>query len=322
MSTSVSAVTKHFPSAENGFATTTAGTVAEGATTVTLNSVSGYSDGEVVVFIIDPEDPDKKQEFTGTIDTGGVQVTGVVWTGGTNQSHLVGATVVDYPSAAHVSMISKGLLVEHNQDGTHSDISADSVDVDSLIVNTGTTLPAGDIGTNDLANSAVTTAKIADDAVTAAKLDGIDRSLLTVDSNPYKFFAYYNGTANLVGGPTIFTFSSELYDTNSNYDTSAYKYTAPVNGFYRFYAQVWCQSLSDGNAVAAYVYVNGAEVGRNVNVTGATTDCACNIVQTLQLTAGDYVQIYVYNSQGTRNYVSKTGNSYLSYFEGHLISRT
>ena len=129
MSTSVSSVVSHFPSAENGFTTTTSGSVSSGATTVGLNSVAGYSNGEIAVFIIDPDDTSKKQTFTGTIDTSGVQVTSVVWTAGTNQTHASGATVVDYASATHISMISKGLLVEHDQDGTHSAITGTSINL-------------------------------------------------------------------------------------------------------------------------------------------------------------------------------------------------
>ena len=127
MSTSVSSVTSHFPSAENGFTTTLASTISSGAATVPLNSVAGYANGEVVVFIVDPSDLSKKQTFTGTVDTSGVQITGVVWTSGTNQTHTAGATVVDYVDAAHISMVSKGLLVEHDQDGTHGAITPTSV---------------------------------------------------------------------------------------------------------------------------------------------------------------------------------------------------
>lgn len=134
MSTSVASVVSHFPSAENGFTTTLSGTISSGATTVGLNSVSGYSNGEVAVFVVDPTDASKKQTFTGVIDTSGVQVTSVVWTAGTNQTHTAGSTVVDYATATHISMVSKGLLVEHKQTGAHSDVTADSIEVEDLTV--------------------------------------------------------------------------------------------------------------------------------------------------------------------------------------------
>lgn len=119
MSTSVSSVTNHFPSAENGFATTTSSQTLSGATTVELEVLTGYDNGEVVVFIIEPNSLTAKQTFTGVVDIAGSQITNVVWTAGTNQTHAVGVAVVDYATATHVSMISKGLAVEHNQDGTH-----------------------------------------------------------------------------------------------------------------------------------------------------------------------------------------------------------
>ena len=119
MSTSVASVVSHFPDAENGFTTTTAGSVSSGAATVTLNSVAGYTNGEPVVLVIDPTDASKKQTFTGIVDTSGVQITSVVWTAGTNQTHALGATVVDYATATHIAMMSKGIKVEHSQDGTH-----------------------------------------------------------------------------------------------------------------------------------------------------------------------------------------------------------
>lgn len=117
MSTSVASVVSHFPDAENGFSTTTSGSVPSGATTVGLNSVAGYTNGEPAVFVIDPT-LSTKQTFTGIVDTSGSQITSVVWTAGTNVAHSTGATVVDYATATHIAMMSKGIKVSHNQDGT------------------------------------------------------------------------------------------------------------------------------------------------------------------------------------------------------------
>jgi hypothetical protein len=151
MSTSLSGLSNnYFPSPQNGFTTTTSGSVASGATSVGLNSVAGYTNGQVAVFVIDPTDSNKKQTFTGVIDTSGVQVTSVVWTAGTNQAHALGATVVDYATATHIAMISKGTLVSLDQDGT---LKAGAVDNAAA-----------------LASNVVTTAKVIDDAITDAKL--------------------------------------------------------------------------------------------------------------------------------------------------------
>ena len=114
----LSGVNKYFPVAKEGFATTTSAPVASGATTVQLSSVAGYSNGDTVVLVIDAGDVAKKQAFTGTVDTGGTQITNVVWTEGANTSHIIGAPVIDYVTASHQSMTTKGLLVSHDQDGT------------------------------------------------------------------------------------------------------------------------------------------------------------------------------------------------------------
>lgn len=118
MATVSSVTTGFFPTAKEGFTTTLASTISSGATTVPLNSVSGFSNGEYVVLVVDPTDATKKQAFTGQVDTSGVQITNVVWTEGTNTSHTAGATVVDYETATHWALYRKGLLVSHNEDGT------------------------------------------------------------------------------------------------------------------------------------------------------------------------------------------------------------
>lgn len=183
MSTSVASVISHFPTAQNGFTTTTAGSVASGATTVTLNSVAGYTNGEPAVFVIDPTDASKKQTFTGIIDTSGVQITSVVWTAGTNTTHALGATVVDYATATHIAMLSKGMKVSHNQDGT---------------------LKTGIVATAMLADSAVTAVKIASGVITPSKFDTnttngwypITGSISAVTANGNRSYSLTTGSDN------------------------------------------------------------------------------------------------------------------------------
>lgn len=145
----LTSVASHFPTPKEGFITTTASTVdSSSATTVPLNSVSGLTNGNVFVGIIDPGNA-KQRAFTGIVDTSGVQITSVVWTTGSSASHTAGATVVDYVTSTAIGMISKGILVHADQDGT---LKAGAVDVAAV-----------------LADNVVTTAKINNDAVTGAK---------------------------------------------------------------------------------------------------------------------------------------------------------
>lgn len=113
----VSAVTNHFPTANEGFITTLGGSILASAATVPLTSVSGLTNGTIFVGIIEPGQA-KQQTFTGVVDTAGVQITGVKWTRGTDVDHTAGVTIVDYVSGTGNNMITKGILEHANQDGT------------------------------------------------------------------------------------------------------------------------------------------------------------------------------------------------------------
>lgn len=125
----VSSVVNHYPTANKGFITTLGSTISAGATTVPLTSVSGLTNGTVFVGLIEPGLANE-QEFTGTVDTAGVQITGVKWTDGTNVDHTAGVTIVDYVSATGQNMQTKAHLVSHDQDGT---LKAGAVDVAAVV---------------------------------------------------------------------------------------------------------------------------------------------------------------------------------------------
>jgi hypothetical protein len=86
------------------------------------------------VLVVDPTNA-SKQAFTGVVDTGGIQITNVVWTEGTNVAHTNGATIVDYETATHWALYRKGLLVSHNEDGTikNGAVSATAMLADAII---------------------------------------------------------------------------------------------------------------------------------------------------------------------------------------------
>lgn len=304
MTTTVSSVTSHFPSAEDGFTTTLSSTISAGATTVGLNSVAGYANGEVAVLVVAPTVSSEKQVFTGIVDTSGIQLTGVKWTTGTNQTHAAGTTVVDYATATHISMISKGILVSHEQDGTIKD---------------GAITTAA-----KLASDVVTTAKILDDAVTAPKLVGIDRSNLTTDSNPYKFLAYQTGTAQTLANtsPTKVVLNTEAYDTNNNFDsTTNYRYTVPVSGFYQICVQ-FTPTAGANTAVDCYLYKNGSLYANSkMGNTGSVANASASINLLMQLTAADYLELYGACGSGSGTTLAGGGTVW-NYMSGYLVSRT
>lgn len=289
----VTGVTKHFAVAKEGFTTTTSATIAPAATTVPLNSVTGYSNGDVVVLVIDGDDIAKKQVFTGTVDTTGVQITNVVWTEGSNTTHTAGASVVDYVAATHQGMTTKGLLVSHDQDGT---------------------LKSNVVETAKIKDANVTTNKLADGAVTPAKW-----------TNPYKFSVYLPSNQALSSSTwTKAQLSSENFDSNSNFDsTTNYRYTVPVSGFYFINAQIGIGS-SGTNAIAntGAIYKNGSGVVVGPSMVGNGTGNALPRIQInalLQLSAGDYIELWGYCGEGSRDIA---GGSSVTYMTGYLVSQT
>lgn len=170
-----------FSTVAEGFVTTTAGSVTAGNTTVPLNSTSGLTTGNVFVGIVEPGVTGKEQTFTGTVDTSGSQVTGVVWTRGANVDHAAGVTVVDYVTGTHHNIMTKGMLIAHNQDGTHRNGATYSA---AVLTNQPTITDftnahhthansAGGAqltGSSALVNSTVTADKLATGAATASVL--------------------------------------------------------------------------------------------------------------------------------------------------------
>lgn len=67
----------------------------------------------------------------------------------------VGDIVEMMPTYSWAQDLAVGLELQHNEDGSHKNITTNT-----LVVTSGTTLPAGDIGTADIADSAITPAKL------------------------------------------------------------------------------------------------------------------------------------------------------------------
>ena len=269
----LSGVSNHFSVAKEGFVTTTSSPVTSGATTVQLTSVAGYTNGDTVVLVIDANDVNKKQVFTGTVDTGGSQITNVVWTEGANTSHILGAPVIDYVTASHQSMTTKGLLVSHDQDGT---LKAGAVDNAAV-----------------LASNVVETAKIKDGAVTAGKL-----GLVMVS-------AYKSGSPQSLsaGTWTLVTLNSENFDVGGNFASN--KFTAPTTGYYlvSITCVIGAAGISGTANASAAIYKNGSRFQQTMTIQGsgnANTIPRLSTTALMSLTAGDYIELYAVCSEAGR----------------------
>ena len=172
------------------------------------------------------------------------------------------------------------------------------------------------LGTNDASFNDGT--GIATGAITSTKISGIDKSLTTTDSNPYKFSAYRAAAHTSSTSDTIISHDSELYDTNNNFTSSTY--TAPVDGFYWFSA-IAGNTIATGTMMQSYLYVNGSinKMGNAINSPNTSAYGTFSTVTALiQLNATNTVAHYFRGGSGSTVGVGQDR----CFFQGFLVCRT
>jgi len=161
----------------------------------------------------------------------------------------------------------------------------------------------------------ITTAMIEDEAVTPSKW-----------TNPYKFRASRITSAQTITTATWTTvaLNGEDFDSNSNFDTSTYKYTVPVDGFYMLTGQVYA-SNADGQYCIVAIYKNatsGITGGTNLaeqRLNYATSsNKVVNCSTLVQLVAGDTITLIAYIDDTTTPTVRING----TFLCGYLVSET
>jgi Ethanolamine utilization protein EutJ (predicted chaperonin) len=112
-------------------------------------------------------------------------------------------------------------------------------------------------------------------------------------------------------------FDTTEYNIGSHYNTSTYRFTAPVTGVYYFYLQAY--QAKEGAVRYLYIRKNGSTVATSQGAADTNNDVTnvCSVM--VQLTSSDYVTPHIYHSADTANsYYSGGGGTY-SFFMGYLI---
>jgi len=136
--------------------------------------------------------------------------------------------------------------------------------------------------------------------------------------NPYKFSAYMSSYQTTVATSwTKLNMDTEEYDTNNNYSTSTYGYTAPISGLYLF--TVMCQLLSQtGSPYLVAFSKNGTtEHLRGQEIPNTTGNITLQGTAAINLTAGEIVYPIYYSGQGGKTL--QYGSAYTR-FSGILLS--
>ena len=120
---------------------------------------------------------------------------------------------------------------------------------------------------------------------------------------------------------TKLPFNSLVFDRNSNYSTANSRFTAPVTGVYLFFAAVYGTSSGGASTMGLRLYRNGSDIGNTVadiNIGSAGGQIGISTIalqQVVQLTVGDFVEIFctAYNGSTFRVFTGA------STFAGYLL---
>jgi hypothetical protein len=115
---------------------------------------------------------------------------------------------------------------------------------------------------------------------------------------------------------TKLNMSIKEFDTNSNYDTTNYRFTPTVAGYYQINGNTLVQGTSKTNHVIA-IYKNGSRASFASSDRISTSDSVGMTISTLLYLNGttDYVELYVY---GIGTSLSTASGSDLNSFSAFL----
>lgn len=296
----VSSVTNFFSTANEGFATTLGNTISAGATTVPLAGTSGLTNGSIFVGIIEPGQANQ-QVFTGTVNVSGSSITSVVWTRGTNNSHIAGVVIVDYVTGTDWNMMTTGILKFASQTGTLLPAAVQA----AITSGSNLTIP----GTLSVTGVSTFTG-------------GFSNATMSM---PYKFSVWRSASLS-VGSATALTpvvFDTEAYDTGSNYSTSTGKFTAPVAGFYKFEAYA-NTTIETSDLLYINLFKNGtlfAAGNAASNSSGGNQSIAVSVCPpAFSLSANDYITVSIGHAGAYTMGLSNTQPNL--YFGGGMESLT
>lgn len=355
-------ITDHFTKAkERWTGSIGSGGVADGTvTTIPLSSATGLPTSTAIYLAIDRVDANgnetssKFEVIKGIVSGSNIDCSSSSYRGieGTAQAHDAGAVVEFLATASAWNEMVDGILVEHNQDGTHDDSKvamlagsqtftgdktfSGAVKVDTISEKTsdngvavdGVTLKDGGItlDSGSTVNAIKDEDDMASDSATALATQQsikayVDNSVTatTVKARVYLSSDQLNLTDTV---PTKVQLDTESYDTGSNFDNSTnYRFTVPTTGYYLVSATVTYQNLVANKRYTTAIYKNGTRVSSvTIGNGGATDYMSVPISDIIYLTSGDYIELYAQVIDTGVNTIDINGSPSQTFMSIHLLS--
>lgn len=313
-----------------GTATTLSANYTPADTSVTVASTSNWpSTGKAVVFAIDSATVvDGKEvqtsgtycEFEGTVASA-TSITNVDYKRGSgDQNFAAGALTRVYipvSSERENRIVTWGGVEHSTADGTHTDITATTISLTGDI-DLADTKGIRDGNNNEVVKIGQTASAVNEITLTNAATGGdVDLSATGDDTDigitvtpkgtglfktPFIGCRVYLSTEQSIASSsaTKINFDTESYDIGSNWDTSNYRFTAPVTGYYRVHYNATILNLALNSYMQGYVYVNGSPVTQIKDISSnANADPSVNHSDVVFANSGEYIEAYVWHDHGS-----------------------
>ena len=138
----------------------------------------------------------------------------------------------------------------------------------------------------------------------------------TMAINGPAFNAYQSATQTFSGATaTKIQFQSEEFDTNSNFDTSTYRFTPTVAGYYLLTMGFRLPTASRTSEIQLLIYKNGSEAKTTFDQTATNTYMSGMTTLVYANGTTDYFEAFAWVGTGGTTVVNQTQ----TYFSGVLV---
>lgn len=314
---------------------------------INFSSLAGYDDGDWVILTLDPTGT--KEVIYGQ-KTGNALENVVRGLEGTASSHNAGVAVYDYITASHWALLKAWLEAEHNSNGTHingsidtpmfgqvENLSGDNLDAMTgrYIIGYGNGALNKPSGADDgfLINIPHTTFPSTynhqewqgrtDETRWRREMEAGVWSAWRRVEGPKHFPAFWvhrtGATQSVASGATtkITGMTLEQFDNGSNYNNTTARFEVNATGIYALQGGLYREG-GTGTKMGIAFFKNGVQLTNTRYMPTTAGWLTVNESVTVNLTSGDYVELYGYSEGGTSTIVGNGG----TFFSGHLVMQT
>ena len=122
------------------------------------------------------------------------------------------------------------------------------------------------------------------------------------------------------GTTTKIAWDSEIYDTDNAFASNKFTVPSGEGGKYHFSGIIIMRNIDDNEQVSVRIHVNGSDTLAGLNVyrmngygTGSNTFITVPISVDINLSASDYVEVFVYHNEGSSQNIDAGYSSFCGF---------